>query len=245
MVVVVGSFLTLFGLVFAVLWLAEATNSGNATKAAETAEKTFNTILPVLAGWVGTVLAFYFSSRSNERTSNSLDQVIRQTGGAPPAAAGPVSEKMIPFALIREAIDLKATPSNQIKLSDLKAKFTPSDGTAPITRLLFHEESVFRHVLHESTLNAFLDRQRTASPPPLTPPEAMTFADLLADTESFRQISKLVVFVASSAPLSDAKVKLEAVPGAQDIIVTATGAAGEPIIGWLTNNDLIKALPAS
>src|SRR5437762_13922656 len=71
LVVVIGSFLTIFGLVFAVLVLAE-TNSSSASQAAE---KTFNTILPVLAAWVGTVLAFYFSARSNERTSNSLDQV--------------------------------------------------------------------------------------------------------------------------------------------------------------------------
>ena len=36
-------------------------------------------ILPVLAGWVGTVLAFYFSASSHERTSSSLDKVIMET----------------------------------------------------------------------------------------------------------------------------------------------------------------------
>jgi hypothetical protein len=58
--VVIGSFLTLFLLIAAVLGVAQL--GGKET--ADLADKTFTTVLPVLAGWVGAVLAFYFSAQS-------------------------------------------------------------------------------------------------------------------------------------------------------------------------------------
>src|SRR5262245_37085469 len=77
--VVVGSFLTVFLLVFALLLIAQGTNQ-NAT---QVAERAFTTVLPVLAGWVGTVLAYYFSAASLEATTNSLEKVIGRAGTEP------------------------------------------------------------------------------------------------------------------------------------------------------------------
>ncbi|HXC88809.1 MAG TPA: hypothetical protein VNV18_01480 [Stellaceae bacterium] len=236
LVVVIASFLTIFALVFVLLVLAEQGPDGNV--ASGVAEKTFNTILPVLAAWVGTVLAFYFSARSNERTSNSLDRVIAQTATGPSAPGGSISEKMIPFGSIREAVDLHARNPESIPLSELQQKFR-SDAAAPVTRLIFHDTGVFRYVMHQSTLNAFLQKTGTGTTAP------QTLLNLLTDPDSLRQISKLVVFVPASATLMDGKAALDGVPGAQDIIVTATGNASQSMLGWLTNVDLIKSLSLS
>jgi hypothetical protein len=65
---------------------------------------------------------------------------------------------------------------------------------------------------------------------------------LLKDQDLINQISKLVVFVSAAATLADAKAALDKVTGAQDIFVTPTGNAIEPMIGWLSNVDLTKAL---
>jgi hypothetical protein len=235
-IVVVASFLAIFAMVFALFVLA-GQDSG---RVAELAEKTFNTILPVLAAWVGTVLAFYFSARSNERTSDSLNEMIARTTGSSPGSSVTVAEKMIPFGLIRESVNLKETRPDTTSLSDLKKRYKPSDGSV-VTRLIFHEAGLFSYVLHESTLDAFLGKLAAESPPRL---EA-TFADLLSDAESLHKISKLVVFVAPSTTLREAKTALDAVPGAQDIIVTATGNANGPMLGWITHSDLIKVLPVS
>lgn len=229
LVVVIGSFLTIFGLVFALLVLAvQNTNTG----ASSVAEKTFNTILPVLAAWVGTVLAFYFSSRSNERTSDSLDHVIART--QPPSTTDvSVAEKMIPFGSIRSPMDLHGKDPKDIDLNTLRDEFKTADGSAPITRIVFHDSGVFRYVLHSSTLDAFLQTHAGT---------ALSLADLLNDPESLRQISKLVVFVPATATLKEAKAALDAVAGAQDIIVTGNGNASGPMLGWLTNVDLIRVL---
>ncbi len=225
--VVVGSFLTIAALVFALLVIA-AQNNQNATNIAD---KTFTTVLPVLAAWMGTVLAFYFSAQSQDRTSDSLDRMISQAAAAPTPGVA-ISEKMIPFVSIKELYDLSKRRPDQIKLSELQGKFD-LNAVPPITRLIFHDNGVFRAVLHIGELNRVLTSGKTPD---------NTFDDLLKDPESLMRISKLVVFVSPSTTLAEAKTKLEAVAGAQDIIVTDTGDASGRILGWLSNTDLTKAL---
>ncbi len=111
--------------------------------------------------------------------------------------------------------------------------------------MLFTERGVFRYVVHIGTLNAFILKRQagtTATPPIPFDLAKATFADMLADEETLRQIAKLVVFVSASTSLGDAKTALDNVNGAQDIIVTGGGNATEPMLGWLSNVDLIKAL---
>jgi hypothetical protein len=250
-VVVVGSFLTLFFLVGTLIVLA-LTSNGTAN---DTAKNAFNTVMPVLAGWVGTVLAFYFSAASQERITQTLDKAIAQSNGGPGPSA-PVSTNMIPYSSITGLQKLDETPPEKIMIKDLQAQFNatlPNGGK--VTRLLFVDKGVFKYVLHVATLNAYL--VPTPSPASTNPPSTgdansspsapinradLNFADMLNDAETLRQISQLVVFVPASATLGDAKAALDKVNGAQDIIVTGSGNPTDPMSGWLSNVDLIKAL---
>ncbi|MDQ7249693.1 hypothetical protein [Dongia sedimenti] len=248
--VVIGSFLTIFALVGAILGIARLPDNKDA---ADAADKTFNVILPVLASWVGTVLAFYFSSQSQEATSSSLNQAISQAGTKPPGSTTTVSEKMIATGSIKELINLGVTPVKEISLESLKQRFDgtlvdgkpKSDGQATAStpsRLIFVDKDIFRYVLHASTLNKYyVDKKIVPGVPPVDG-QAQTFADLLQDPEYLKLISKLVVFVPATATLTEAKAALEAISGAQDIIVTGTGNFSGPMLGWLTNIDLAKAL---
>jgi hypothetical protein len=233
--VVVGSFLTLFLLVAALIGLAQSLNTDSseaAKNAFDTAKNAFTAILPVLAGWVGTVLAFYFSAASHDRTSESLDKVISQTGGGP-SPGTPVSEKMIPVSLIAGLQKLDDKQPKDITIPDLRKAFEqPLPNGAKVTRLIFLERGAFKYILHGATLNEFI----------VTHPNDTTFANMLADERTVREISKLVVFVSARTTLGEAKAALDKVSGAQDIIVTDSGNAPEPMLGWLSNIDLTKAL---
>lgn len=226
--VVVGAFLTLFLLVGTLIVLARGDNP----TASDTAKNAFTAILPVLAGWVGTVLAFYFSSASQERTSTSLDKALGRSG-AGNAAGTLVSEKMIPYARIfKRELGGEVAPG-VIKIADLEIDFNqklPNGGK--VSRLIFVEKAVFKYVLHEAELNAFRIKS----------PGAITFEDMLKDQDLLQKISKLVVFVSAGATVADAKTALDKVAGAQDIIVTGSGNATDPMLGWLSNVDLIKAI---
>jgi hypothetical protein len=242
--VVIGSFLTIFLLVGALLSIAELSSSN--TYASALAEKTFNVIVPVLAGWVGTVLAFYFSAQSSERASASLDKAIASSSLADGEKG---SEIMVPLGQIKELIDLDKVKAEDLKLSELRGRFTgPSAGaldqpalppqeapSVPVTRLIFVNGAVFRYVLHISTLNAFLVKRANET-------GTLTFDDLRRDPDMLQQISRLVVFVSAATTLKDVKVALDRVAGAQDVIVTATGNSSDPMLGWISNVDLIKAL---
>lgn len=233
-VVVVGSFLTLFAMV--AILIAQAQSQLN-EEAAGVAEQAFNVILPVLAGWVGTVLAFYFSSAAQDQTNQILKDTINRVGVGPGTGVL-VSEKMIPWPKVKYARDLKDTPPAEIPLATLKQEFDqklPSGGK--VTRLLFVEDSVFKYVLHIGAFNAFMVKVHDGETESIS-----NFADLLADSETMNQISSLVAFVSPAATLGDAKAALDKVNGAQDVIVTSTGKAGDPVLGWLSNIDLTKAL---
>jgi hypothetical protein len=229
--VVVGSFLTLFMLAGALVSFA---THGSTDGAAAAAEKAFNAILPVLAGWVGTVLAFYFSSANQE---SILESTIGRGPGKLPPASEAVSTKMIAALSIFGTQDLKKVAPETIRISDLRKTFSePLPNNAKVTRLFFTENGVFKYVLHSSTLNAYIaDVGPSAA-------DSGTLADLLKIQKIVDEISKLVVFVAGKATVGDAKKALDRVSGAQDVIVTATGNATEPMLGWMSNVDLTKAL---
>jgi hypothetical protein len=222
--VVVGSFLTIFLLVLALLIVSQA----QAQPATDMAERAFTTILPVLAGWVGTVLAFYFSQANLETTTSALKDAIAKTAATTPVS---IAETMIPLRSIKGLVDLAITKATDLKLADLQTKYKD----LAITRLVFVEKDIFKYVMHEAALNAFLVKAGDAQ-------ATKTFKDLLDDADAAVQISKLVVFVKPSATLAETRDALGAVAGAQDIVVTTTGLAGGSMLGWLTNVDLTKSL---
>jgi hypothetical protein len=226
--VVVSSFLIVFLLIATLIALAKF-HAADAVSSA--AEKAFNAILPVLAGWVGTVLAFYFSSASQEHTNDILDKAMERAAGRP-ADGTLVSAKMILVSKILGLQKLAPTSSSELKLKALRALFSDK-----ITRLMFLENEAFKYLLHVGTLDKFLMK----APAKVD----ATLGDLLNDSDIANEISKLVVFVPFESTLAEAKAALDKVAGAQDIIVTASGNPAEPVIGWLTNNDLTKALVVS
>ena len=232
--VVVGSFLTIFMLVAALLSVAQL----GSKDAADLAEKTFNTILPVLAGWVGSVLAFYFSAQSQEATNQRLTQAINLVGGTTPSPAGPtVAETMLPLEAIRGLQKLDGKAPASIPLADLRAIFNSPAQGGPISRLIFTDGGKFRYVLHVGILDAYMVEFPVASNP-----QTQTFGDLLKAHDYEFQVSKLVAYIGMTATLAQAKTALDAVPRAHDIIVTSTGDANGQMVGWITNVDLIKAL---
>jgi hypothetical protein len=221
--VVVGSFLTIFLLVAVLMVVAQGPNQGPT----QIAERAFTTVLPVLAGWVGTVLAFYFSAAAN---AEALDKVI---SGAPSTPTATVSDKMIPRASIKGLFDFsnQDTTPDKITLEKLQAQFQQPG----ISRLVFVNKDIFQYVMHESALNAYLVKNKESQP-------SVSFTAMLQDADLKVQISTLAVFIKAAATLAEAKDALNAVAGAQDIMVTTTGTASGSLLGWLTNVDLTKAL---
>jgi hypothetical protein len=68
----------------------------------------------------------------------------------------------------------------------------------------------------------------------------LTLKDFLDDPEVRNMVSNTLAFVNIKATLADAKAKMEAVSGCQDVFVTEDGTHNTPVKGWLTNVDISK-----
>jgi hypothetical protein len=70
---------------------------------------------------------------------------------------------------------------------------------------------------------------------PCQSPFGTTFGDIF---------TRSVGFVPEDATLAVAKWAMAAKPGCEDVMVTRTGKADEPVLGWITDIDLARAAPA-
>ena len=53
-------------------------------------------------------------------------------------------------------------------------------------------------------------------------------------------VEKSIAFVSSKTTLGDAKAAMEKTKNCQDVFVTENGIPEEPVIGWLTNTEILK-----
>jgi hypothetical protein len=200
---------------------------------AEMTRLVFSSVLPLLGTWVGTVLAFYFARESLQAATDSTNRLI---GRLDPRA--PVSQAMIPRSrIIAHSLQPAETPE-VVELSVLLSQMR--DGGVHRIPVLTTTGSV-THIVHESTITAFL-----AIPPvppipaptaPADPLAGKTIADLLA-VPDLAEMVKAMGFVSVSATIAEARTEMRRVPQCNDVFVTTRGRSDEPVEGWLTNTDL-------
>ncbi len=89
---------------------------------------------------------------------------------------------------------------------------------------------VVLYVIHDSTLNAFAESQKTT----MEQIEGRTIADLVAEPE-FRQLIEAIGFVSETATIAEARRVMSSIENCNDMFVTSTGNRDERAIGWLTN----------
>lgn len=204
---------------FSILAIALAANKDRQ----ETAKLVFGSVLPLFGAWVGTVLAFYFA-RDNLRAAT--ESTLRLT--APLRADTSVAQVMIPKASI-VSYDLTGTEkAEDVAVSALLAKMTPDRQRVPI----FTVSQAVAYVVHRSTLDSFAAAVGKQ-------PDQLTekISDLQTKPELASAISALA-FVTATGVLADARSAMAAVPGCNDVFVTASGKQTDAVIGWLTNTDL-------
>ena len=194
----------------------------------------FNGILPVVASWVGTVLAYYFG-RENFESANQQVRELVQRISPDQLAKSPVISIMRPFT---ETVHYKipeGKDDNDIPLSDIMKKFDGKNVTrVPVVtegnkpKYMIHESRISKYIAgggsEKDSLAKFIDAQRKAN---------VEFGE-----------SKGFIVVAEQSTIAEAKFKMEAISGCQDVFVSKNGTADEPLTGWISNMRLGKYLEA-
>jgi hypothetical protein len=174
----------------------------------------FGVVVPLIGTWMGAVIAFYFT---REALDSATKNTLALTGALTPDT--PVASVMVPRAKITSH-DLTGDRSgaDQVALADLLKEMAAVDRhRIPI----LDASGAVVYVVHDSTINA----NSTAA----------TVADLPADAQT---AIKAIGFVALDAALKEARAKMSAIPGCNDVFVTKGGQGDELMLGWLTNTDL-------
>jgi hypothetical protein len=198
----------------------------------------FATVLPVVAGWVGTVLAFYYGKENFEAGTKSVTTAAQALTSKEKLATTMVATLGKSKSEFNALVLATADPQEAKNTNLQTVKDAFQDKTVP-TKLyerlpiLLAGEIPFM-VLHRSTLNGFLveaPRDKT--------PDKFTLQDLF-DTVKYLPTQSFVA-VAPDATAAQAKTEMEKVANCSDVFVTAGGKLTEAIQRWITNVDLLNA----
>ena len=187
-----------------------------------------NAVLPLIASWVGTVLAYYYSRENLQAATRSATEIARGLSGAEKLKTLVARETMIPFDRIDAMAVTDATP-----LRDIIA-FLKQRGRQRLP--IFGDGRTVQYIVHLSTINDCIGQAALEG----KAVHDLTFGDLLQDPARRTILADSFAVIPEAATLADAKAALEQVRGREDVFVTRTGGRTEAVLGWITDNDLVR-----
>lgn len=191
----------------------------------------FTTMTGLIGTWVGAVIAFYFGRENFEAATKSLTKTIDRLSSDERLAQVPVGGLMITRDKMVAVTLAAGQAEKDVLLADMKTKF---DSATEISRLpVLNADGSVRGMVHESLFDKYL----AADPARLQG----TLADLLTDADHKAMYTRYAT-VKPGQTMLDAKQALDRVAGAHDVFVTSTGTPQGKVEGWLTNNDILRAL---
>ena len=208
----------------------------------ETTQLVFTSVLPLLGTWVGTVLAFYFTKESLESASRTTLNVVRSINQK--LASIPVLQAMMKAGDVVKATVASGTVGD-LPLATIDSLFkTALPNGRNISRLpIVNGAGACIGIVHRSVwmemqvggvkLSPAVDvtKDTLAKLLPQKSLAGKTFDDIVKGT---------IAFVASGQTLEDAKRAMEALSLCQDVFVTQSAKADEPMLGWISNVDITR-----
>ena len=218
LVVLIGSFAIIVALAVVVI-----------VKSSDNTLTVFNILLPVLATWVGTVLAFYFGKQNFESANQQVQKIFNRL------APEPDTEELV-TSIMRPYSDMKfyRIPEGKTEADVTMQELKDNCENNKVTRLpIIDNAGKPKYMIHESLINKYLSEDAKNADKTL---EAFVKEnDCTAD--------KGFVLAAEDTSIAEAKAKMEACK-CQDIFITKGGTADEPLLGWISNVRLVKELKA-
>jgi hypothetical protein len=226
--------LSVVGVIFisaVVLFIADGPNR------LDTAKFVFGATLPLLASWVGTILAYYFAKENFTAATQSVSDMAARVTMGERLKSIPVREKMRPFEEIKH-LPVAPGAEEAVKLADVLTQFPKSE------RLVFlSPQKCLRYLIHKSVVERYLSALALDSErlPAGKGVKDVTLRDLLADAKSKDLFVNLYAFVKPNQTLADAKTAMDSIPRCGDVFVTENGRSDEPIVGWITDNRILES----
>lgn len=188
----------------------------------------FSAVLPVFATWVGTILAFYYSSENLRQATQSARELTQ--GARPEAESVTDLKRMIPYERITKYIlgeGQNASDPREVKIADLESLMK---GDLVSRVVVFGQARKPVAIIRKKSLEGY--RSQT----PALPADAK-LGEFLIDVTRATD-AKRYRFVPASATVAFARQVLST-HNVADIFVTDGGQEDEPVKGWITDERLL------
>ncbi len=198
---------------------------------AAAAKSVFNTTLPLIGTWVGTVLAFYFTSHNFDAAAKHARAMVNQLTSKEKLQLIIVQDVMIP---IKKATTLTLNK----KESDIKLKADMIDmlGKDHKERLpILDMDGRVRYIAHRSMIERFIMHKIIQERKPAEDISLLSLQDML-DNDWYREVlTSGFKTLHATSNLAEAKDLIDKVKFCSDVFVTEDGTPGTKALGWVTN----------
>jgi hypothetical protein len=189
------------------------------------------TLLPLWATWVGTILAFYFGKSNFEAATKSYQEIIKTLTPEEKMASIKVKTVMIPYSelsLLDYEDSLKVTLVTILRKKEFEE----------YNRFAFVDNNkVLQNMFHRIDFTNYLTDKAVDG----EDVKIITFTQFIdpMNIKKHNITLKKTGFVSINSNLLAAKEKMDSIPECKDIFVTETGKDTEPILGLITNNTIL------
>jgi hypothetical protein len=202
----------------------------------DTAKYVFAAVLPVVAAWVGSVMAFYFGKENYKAATESVAQIARQLTSQEKLGQTKAQEIGKPIDDVTPLRLGASDTMNTVTLDKLEEKMQAQE--PPFERLpILSATGAPLMVVHRSVLNDFLLKKKTADPSKNA--KDYDLSNLVADYPWLNQNSFATIPPTASA--AEAKAAMAQKKGCSDVFVTVDGTQASTATRWITNVDLLQA----
>ena len=202
--------------IIAALVIVFADDKGQATQMVLTA------VLPVMAAWISTVLAYYYSSESMEAATRNVKELMSLEQKL---EAVKVSEAMISIDDLVYFIY-----SNNLKTHEVLNKLKEAGKGERIPFLDQNKYPVY--MLHKSAVDDAIVQLALEG----DKIDDLSFKELFEKIPGLEKTGKESFgTVDKDATLADVRDEMRRIPGCQDVFITGNGRKNSPVTGMITN----------
>ena len=200
----------------------------------EIAKWVFATVLPVVAAWVGGVMAYYFGKENFKAGAENAERLVRQL--TPQQKLQSLKASECGLAIDAAAV-LRLTARAKLedtRLQDIETAYTR--GAKTYERLpILDDKGCVQACLHMSMLTKYKDRLTDADKADAS---KMTLGKLASSLPWTPEAS--IDTVRPTDDLSVVQAQIKARKECSDVFVTDDGTKSRPAQRWITNDDIVK-----
>jgi hypothetical protein len=194
------------------------------------------TLLPLWGTWIGTILAFYFSRENFDAATKSYQNIIESMKPEEKIAKISAKEAMIPLEKIIY-LEYEETKTRTIRDILNDEKFRDFN-----RYVILNRDKTLKYMIHRSTFFRFLAEVSMGLVDIEKNTDDLIFSDMeeMASNAVKTMMYKGFNFISENSTLLDAKKAMDAIPECQDVFITKNGKPTEPILGLVTNNNILE-----